>query len=137
MSMTPSRRRFLQTAAGAAALSITTSARSFGNTHVLQVAANLPCASRARPPAAGVVSAQDQAGAGEDGRAQSERAGAAQRSQRGLHHRVFSSADRAPAGRADSGVGRTGAVRARSRVRPGEAVVGEGLSKFTSTIPAR
>ena len=40
--MTPSRRRFLQTAAGAAALSVTTSARSFGNTHILQVAANFP-----------------------------------------------------------------------------------------------
>src|SRR5271157_5378089 len=40
--MTPSRRRFLQTTAGAAALTITTSARSFGNTHVLEVAANYP-----------------------------------------------------------------------------------------------
>jgi Xaa-Pro dipeptidase len=40
--MTPTRRRFLQTAAGAAALSVTTAARSFGNTHVLEVAANFP-----------------------------------------------------------------------------------------------
>ena len=42
MSSTPTRRRFLQTAAGAAALSIATSARSFGNTRILQVAANFP-----------------------------------------------------------------------------------------------
>ena len=42
MTMIPSRRRFLQSAAGAAALSITTSASSFGNTHILQVAANFP-----------------------------------------------------------------------------------------------
>jgi len=40
--MTPNRRRFLQTAAGAAALTITTSARSFGSTHVLEIAANYP-----------------------------------------------------------------------------------------------
>ena len=40
--MTPSRRQFLQTAAGAAALTITTSSGSFGNTHMLQVAANFP-----------------------------------------------------------------------------------------------
>lgn len=42
MTMTPSCRRFLQSAAGAAALSITTSARSFGNTHVLEVATSYP-----------------------------------------------------------------------------------------------
>jgi Xaa-Pro dipeptidase len=42
LSMTPNRRRFLQTAAGAAALTITTSARSFGSTHVLEIAANYP-----------------------------------------------------------------------------------------------
>ena len=42
MSMIPSRRRFLQTAAGAAALTITTSSRSFGNTHILEVATNFP-----------------------------------------------------------------------------------------------
>ena len=42
MSITPTRRRFLETAAGAAVLSITTSARSFGNTRILQVAANFP-----------------------------------------------------------------------------------------------
>ena len=40
--MTSSRRRFLQTAAGAAALSITTSSRSFGKTHILEIAANYP-----------------------------------------------------------------------------------------------
>ena len=40
--MTSSRRRFLQTVAGAAALSITASARSFGKTRILQVAANFP-----------------------------------------------------------------------------------------------
>ena len=40
--MTPSRRRFMQTAAGAAAIGITTSARSFGNTRVLEVTANFP-----------------------------------------------------------------------------------------------
>ena len=40
--MTPTRRRFLQTATGAAALTVTTSARSFGNTHVLEVGANFP-----------------------------------------------------------------------------------------------
>ena len=40
--MTPNRRRFLQAAAGAAALSITTSSRSFGNTHVLEIAASYP-----------------------------------------------------------------------------------------------
>ena len=107
MSMTPTRRRFLQTAAGAAALSVTTSARSFGNTHILQVSGELSRASWTRPAPAGVVSAQDQAGAGEDGRAQFERAGAAQRAQRGLHHRLFSPADGASAGRAHSGVGRS------------------------------
>src|SRR5271157_4084631 len=42
MSLAPSRRQFLQTAAGAAALTVTASARSFGNTHVLEVAANYP-----------------------------------------------------------------------------------------------
>ncbi|HVP55733.1 MAG TPA: Xaa-Pro peptidase family protein [Candidatus Eisenbacteria bacterium] len=42
MSMTPSRRHFLQAAAGAAAVGITTAARSFGNTHMLQVAMNFP-----------------------------------------------------------------------------------------------
>ena len=42
MSITPTRRHFLQTAAGAAALSITTSARTFGNTRILQVSATLP-----------------------------------------------------------------------------------------------
>ena len=42
MSMTPTRRRFLQTAAGAAALSVTTSAHNFGNTRILQVAATVP-----------------------------------------------------------------------------------------------
>ena len=42
MSMTPTRRRFLQTAAGAAALSVTTSAHTFGNTRILQVAATVP-----------------------------------------------------------------------------------------------
>jgi Xaa-Pro dipeptidase len=42
MSITPSRRRFLQTAAGAAALSISTSSYSFGNTHVLEINANYP-----------------------------------------------------------------------------------------------
>ncbi len=40
--MIPTRRRFLRSAAGVAALSITTSARSFGNTHVLEVAASYP-----------------------------------------------------------------------------------------------
>jgi Xaa-Pro dipeptidase len=40
--MTPSRRRFLQSAAGAAALSVTASASSIGNTHVLQIAASFP-----------------------------------------------------------------------------------------------
>ncbi len=40
--MIPTRRRFLQSAAGAAALTITTSASSFGNTHVLEIAANYP-----------------------------------------------------------------------------------------------
>src|SRR6516225_8150339 len=42
MSSTPTRRRFLQTAAGAAALSIATSARSFGNTRFLQIKADWP-----------------------------------------------------------------------------------------------
>jgi len=40
--MTPSRRRFLQSAVGAAAVGITASATSFGNTHMLQIAANFP-----------------------------------------------------------------------------------------------
>ena len=42
MTLVPTRRQFLQTAAGAAALSITTTARSFGNTRILQVVANFP-----------------------------------------------------------------------------------------------
>jgi Xaa-Pro dipeptidase len=42
MSITPSRRRFLQTAAGAAALTISTSSRSFGNTRVLEITATYP-----------------------------------------------------------------------------------------------
>jgi Xaa-Pro dipeptidase len=42
MSTTPTRRHFLQTAAGAAALSVTASSRSFGNTHMLQIAATFP-----------------------------------------------------------------------------------------------
>src|SRR5215831_18381485 len=42
MSITPSRRRFLQTVAGAAALTISTSSRSFGNTRVLEITANYP-----------------------------------------------------------------------------------------------
>jgi hypothetical protein len=40
--MTPSRRRFMQTAAGAAALGITASSGSFGSTKVLQINANFP-----------------------------------------------------------------------------------------------
>jgi len=40
--MTSSRRRFLQSAAGAAAITISTSASSFGNTHMLQIATNFP-----------------------------------------------------------------------------------------------
>ena len=40
--MIPSRRQFLQTAAGAAALTIATSARTLGNTHVLEVTTNYP-----------------------------------------------------------------------------------------------
>ena len=40
--MASSRRRFMQTAAGAAVLGITTSARSFGSTKVLQISANFP-----------------------------------------------------------------------------------------------
>ena len=42
MPITPSRRRFLQTAAGAAALTISTSSHSFGNTRVLEINANYP-----------------------------------------------------------------------------------------------
>jgi Xaa-Pro dipeptidase len=42
MSITPSRRRFLQTVAGAAALTISTSSRSFGNTRLLEITANYP-----------------------------------------------------------------------------------------------
>jgi Xaa-Pro aminopeptidase len=40
--MASSRRKFMQAAAGAAALGITTSARSFGNTRVLKISANFP-----------------------------------------------------------------------------------------------
>ena len=40
--MIPSRRRFLHTAAGAAAVTITTSAASFGNTHMLEITTNYP-----------------------------------------------------------------------------------------------
>ncbi len=42
MGLSSSRRRFLQTATGAAALTITASATSFGKTHALQIKANFP-----------------------------------------------------------------------------------------------
>ncbi len=42
LSSSRSRRRFLQTASGAAALTITASATSFGNTHALQIKASYP-----------------------------------------------------------------------------------------------
>src|SRR5438552_3526796 len=42
MPMNGTRRHFLQITAGAAALSLTASARTVGNTHILQVAANFP-----------------------------------------------------------------------------------------------
>ena len=81
----------------------------------------------ARPPATGLVPAQDRSSAAEDEGAQAQCDAPPGRDQHHLHHGILPSFDRASHRGADSRVGRTGTVCSWTRGRSGPALVGERL----------